>query len=83
MIDDTVECLSVEGWAVRVVGEERRGQWVERYLEKYRPVSPGISAEFLGHNLMFELRPERAFAVIEREAEFSTRPTRWVFDARR
>jgi hypothetical protein len=28
---------------------------------------------------LLEFRPERAFAVIEREEEFSTRATRWLF----
>ncbi len=28
---------------------------------------------------MVELQPERALAIIEREEEFSTRATRWVF----
>jgi hypothetical protein len=29
---------------------------------------------------MVEFAAERAFAVIERAEEFSTRPTRWVFE---
>lgn len=37
------------------------------------------AAEFLGQNLLVEFEPDRAFAVIEREDEFSTRATRWVF----
>lgn len=80
MIDDTVECLSVEGRAVPVGDRARRAQWAERYVGKYRPFSPGLSTEFVTQNLMFEFQPERAFAVIEREEEFSTRATRWVFE---
>jgi len=79
MTDDTVECLSIEGRAAPVQGEERQAQWIERYLAKYRPISPDISADFLRRHLMLEFVPERAFAVIEREEEFSTRATRWVF----
>ncbi len=79
MIDDTVDCLSVEGQARRVRDDERQDQWIERYLAKYQPISPGVSAEFLRQNLVFEFEPERAFAVIEREDEFSSRATRWVF----
>jgi hypothetical protein len=30
---------------------------------------------------VFELVPERAFAVIEREDEFAARATKWAFDA--
>jgi nitroimidazol reductase NimA-like FMN-containing flavoprotein (pyridoxamine 5'-phosphate oxidase superfamily) len=79
MTDDTVECLSIEGHAAPVRGDERQAEWIERYLAKYRPISPEISADFLHQHLMVEFVPERAFAVIEREEEFSTRATRWVF----
>ena len=79
MVDDTVECLSLEGRADPVVDDESNDQWIDRYLAKYQPISPGISADFLRQNLLFEFQPERAFAVIEREEEFSTRATRWVF----
>ncbi|HEX6423439.1 MAG TPA: pyridoxamine 5'-phosphate oxidase family protein [Acidimicrobiales bacterium] len=77
--DDTVECVSVEGRAAPVRDDERQARWIERYLAKYRPVSPGLDADFLRGNLVVEFEPERAFAVIEREDEFSTRATRWVF----
>lgn len=40
MIDDTVECLSLEGRAEPVSDETRREQWIERYLDKYRPMRP-------------------------------------------
>jgi PPOX class probable F420-dependent enzyme len=79
MIESTVECVSVEGRAGLVVDAERQAQWIERYLAKYQPISPDLSAEFIRQNLIVEFEPERAFAVIEREEEFSTRPTRWVF----
>lgn len=79
MTDDTVECISVEGQAAQVVDSGRHGQWVGRYLDKYRPVSPGLSPEFLAQNVIVEFVPERALAVIEREEDFSTRATRWVF----
>jgi len=38
-----------------------------------------LSADFLRQHLMLEFVPERAFAIIEREDEFATRATRWVF----
>jgi PPOX class probable F420-dependent enzyme len=79
MADSTVECVSVEGRAAVVGDDERRERWIERYVAKYRPIAPDLSAEFLRENVMVEVAPERAFAVIEREEEFSTRPTRWVF----
>jgi hypothetical protein len=78
--EDTVECLSLEGRAHAVDGA-RRDEWIDRYLSKYSPMAPELSAEFLRQNLVFEVVPERAFAVIEREDEFSTRATRWRFSA--
>ena len=80
MVDDTVECISVEGRAGPVDDQERREQWVERYLAKYQPSSPDLSADFLRPNLILEFEPERAFAIIEREEEVSTRATRRVFE---
>jgi hypothetical protein len=79
MTDDTVECLSIEGQADAVSDEQRQAQWIERYLAKYRPMAPDLRADFLRQHLMLEFVPERAFAIIEREDEFATRATRWVF----
>ena len=76
---DTVECVSVEGRARRVDEGARLDTWVERYLRKYRPVSADLSGDFIRANLLFEVVPDRAFAIIEREAEFADRATRWRF----
>ncbi len=78
-VDDTVECLSIEGRAARVTDEARVTTWIDRYLTKYRPVAPDLTAEFMRANLVVEIVPERAFAVIEREDEFASRATRWRF----
>ncbi len=78
-VDDTVECLSVEGRAERVTDDTRATTWIERYLAKYRALAPALSADFLRQNLIIEVVPERAFAVIEREEEFASRATRWHF----
>jgi hypothetical protein len=78
-VDDTVECLSVEGRADQVGDDERQEIWIARYLAKYQPIMPDLSADFLRANLVFELVPERAFAVIEREDEFAARATKWAF----
>ena len=80
MTDDTVECLSVEGRADTGADEQRQEQWIERYLAKYQPITPDLSADFLRQHLMLEFVPERAFAIIEREEEFANRATRWVFE---
>ena len=79
MVDDTVDCLSLEGQADLVERDDRREQWIDRYLVKYQPMSPALNAEFVRQHLLFEFVPERALAVIEREEEFSTRATRWRF----
>jgi hypothetical protein len=79
MIDDTVECLSMEGTAA-VVDPAHSDHWIERYLAKYQPIGPDLDADFIRQNLLFELRPERAFAIIERDDEFAARATRWAFD---
>ena len=78
-VDDTVECLSIEGTARPVPAGERQDAWVARYLAKYQPLAPDLSAEFIRANAVFEVTPERAFAIIEREDEFSNRATRWTF----
>ncbi len=80
MTESTVECLSLEGHAEPVHMTGRQDQWIERYLAKYRSISPGLSAEFIRQNVIVEFVPERAFGLIERVDEFATRATRWVFD---
>ena len=79
MADDTVECVSVEGRAARLMDAARQDQWIERYLAKYTALADGLTADSMRDNAVFELTPDRALAVIEREDEFATRPTRWVF----
>jgi hypothetical protein len=78
--EDTVECVSVEGRARALEPGERAEMWIARYLAKYRPMAPELDADFLRSNLLYEMVPERAFGIIEREAEFATRATRWSFD---
>lgn len=82
MTEDTVECLSLEGHAAPVRDTGRQDLWIDRHLAKYRPVAADLSTEFIRQNLIVDFEPERAFAVIEREDEFATRATRWVFDRR-
>jgi PPOX class probable F420-dependent enzyme len=80
-VDDTVECVSVEGTA-RVIepGDPGREPWVDRYMAKYGPVEPELNADFIRDHLMVEVVPDRAFGIVERVPDFSTRATRWVFD---
>jgi hypothetical protein len=80
MVDDTVECISIEGVAEAVAPGPRAEAWIARYLAKYQPLEASLDGEFLRQNAIYEFAPERAFAVIERSDEFATRATRWVFD---
>ena len=78
--ESTVECLSVEGIASLLHStNDRRELWIERFVQKYRAMGSDVGAPFLRRNLLFEVTPSRAIAVIEREGEFATRPTRWDF----
>ena len=76
--DDTVECISLEGLAT-TAPPEQMDRWIELYLAKYLPMSPGLDADFIRSNNFLQVTPERAFGIIEREAEFSTRATRWTW----
>jgi general stress protein 26 len=77
-IDNTVECVSVEGNASPITEPARVDTWVARYVAKYGGEQPGLE-EFLPQNAMCEVAPARAFAIIEREEDFATRATRWRF----
>ncbi|MFA5885822.1 MAG: pyridoxamine 5'-phosphate oxidase family protein [Acidimicrobiia bacterium] len=79
MVDDTVECISIEGAAAPVQPGDRAEQWIARYLAKYQPLEAALDADFLRQNTIYEFTPDRAFAVVEREDEFAARATRWVF----
>jgi hypothetical protein len=53
-----------------------------QYATKYEP-DPDKQAElatFVKSNALWEIVPQRAFAVIEREEDFAQRATRWVWE---
>ena len=81
-VDDTVECVSVEGRA-RLVDPPTDAAEVDAmvaaYVAKYWD-DPAVHPEmgtFLRSHAIFEVTPERAFGIIEREEEFSQKATRW------
>ncbi len=83
-IDDTVECVSVEGRA-RVADPACDGDAIDvaiaAYLDKYWD-DPALHAEmeaFLRSHAIVEFTPQRAFGIIEREEEFAQRATRWTW----
>ncbi len=81
-IDDTVECISIEGRAHRVMAAENPAgidEMVAVYLAKYWPdesVHEQMEA-FLRSHAIVEFTPEVAFGIIERDDEFAQRATRW------
>lgn len=81
-VDDTVECVSVEGRArvVDVAGDtDAVDQAVAAYVSKYWD-DPSVHREmeaFVRSHSIIEVAPERAFGIIEREDEFTQRATRW------
>lgn len=81
-IDDTVECVSVEGRARltdAMLDDEERGRAIAAYLAKYwnDPADHTNMEAFLRQNAVFVVSPDRAFGIIEREDEFAQRATRW------
>ncbi len=82
MVDDTVECVSVEGVA-RLADRTDDGpaidQAVAHYLTKYWE-DPAVHPEmevFVRSHTIVEVTPVLAFGIIEREEEFAERATRW------
>lgn len=81
-VDDTVECVSVEGRA-RIVDPADDvaavDGAVDAYVAKYwhDPAVHAEMEEFVRSHALIEVTPERAFGIIERDDEFAQRATRW------
>jgi nitroimidazol reductase NimA-like FMN-containing flavoprotein (pyridoxamine 5'-phosphate oxidase superfamily) len=81
-VDDTVECVSVEGRGSIIEPSthvEAVDAMVAAYLAKYwddPSVHPQMAAFLRGHAIV-EVTPDRAFGIIERHDEFARRATRW------
>jgi hypothetical protein len=76
---DTVEVVSVEGRAVEVSGGAIDDR-IDAYFAKYgaeMEMTRDAVAEFLSSHASFDVVPDRAFGIIERAEEFSSRATRW------
>ncbi len=72
--------MSVEGTASELPADRQKTA-AETYATKYEP-DPAKRAdmvEFVTSHSMWEVVPQRAFAIIEREEEFAQRATRWVW----
>lgn len=57
--------------------------WTERDLDKHRSLAPDLTAGFIRENALVEVRPERAFGIIEREDEFALGPPAGASDRTR
>jgi Pyridoxamine 5'-phosphate oxidase len=79
MADDTVEVVSVEGTVAALVGG--RETVAAAYAAKYEPdpVKAEVMVRFVLSHAMFRLAPARGYGIIEREDEFATKATRWVW----
>jgi len=75
-VDDSIEVVSVEGSATRM---DHIGDLAHEFAIKYEtdPEKQALLEGFFADVTAFEVTPERAFAVIEREEEFSLNATRW------
>jgi hypothetical protein len=79
MADDTVEVVSVEGTVTPLA--EGREPAARAYAAKYEPdpVKAEAMVGFVLSHAMFRFTPTRAYGIIEREEEFATKATRWVW----
>ena len=81
-LDDTVECVSVEGRA-RLADPDADGDdldaMIAAYLAKYwdDPTVHDEMEAFVRAHAAFVVSPTRAFGIIERDDEFAERATRW------
>lgn len=81
-VDDTVECISVEGTA-RIIDSVHDADGIDNavaaYVRKYwpDPAVHGAMGAFVRSHAIVEVTPDRAFGIIEREDEFARRATRW------
>ncbi|MBP7930743.1 MAG: pyridoxamine 5'-phosphate oxidase family protein [Acidimicrobiia bacterium] len=81
-VDDTIECVSVEGFGRivnPVVEHAAVDGMIDAWIAKYGDDTsePEQLRDFLAGNTVIEVRPDRAFGVIERPEDFSRRATRW------
>ena len=53
---------------------------VEKYDETGDPAKVAESMEFFAAHVAFQVTPRKAIGMIEREEEFATKATRWVWD---
>lgn len=79
-IDDTVECVSLEGRAAPATDSEA-ATMASAWADKYEP-DPAKRPEmesFALSSLTYLVTPERAFGLIERDDEFGPCATRWIW----
>jgi hypothetical protein len=79
--DNSVECVSVEGRAVPIAGDELTATaeaWADKYDDGAFPKEEMV--KFFADGAAYEVVPDRAFGIIETPEQFATAATRWVWD---
>ena len=79
--ENSVECVSVEGQAIAVTGDEAEplvAAWADKYFEETGQGHEETMA-FMRESNMWEVIPDRAFGMIETPEQFSSAATRWVW----
>jgi nitroimidazol reductase NimA-like FMN-containing flavoprotein (pyridoxamine 5'-phosphate oxidase superfamily) len=80
MVDDTVECVSVEGVAALLEDDTGRSAAATSYADKYAPPDERVAMRaFMLDHAVFLVQPSKALAIIEREDEFAAKATRWTW----
>lgn len=83
--DESVECVSIEGRAVELEGEEidhMARAWAAKYadlIDAHTEEQIQEAIEFVRGNAAYAVIPERAFGMIETPELFSKAATRWVW----
>ena len=79
--DDTVNCVSIEGHAAGLDGDELEHTaraWAVKYADD------GLKEEdlcaFFKQNAAYQITPDRAFGIVETPGEFASSATRWIWD---
>ena len=79
--ETSVECVSVEGRALAVTGDEAESlvkSWADKYFKETGQDREETMA-FMRESSLWEVIPHRAFGMIETPEQFSSAATRWVW----
>lgn len=78
--ENTIECVSIEGVAQPLAGEELDATataWAAKYHDGTQTLDEMVG--FFRESAAYEVVPERAFGIIETPDQFGSAATRWVW----